>query len=247
MLSASDIETYRTCPLKYKFARVFRIPSEPTMNQRFGIAVHQVLERYHRLEDGDAAGEQEILGLLEAAWRAWRVRQLRRGAPAARQGDRRPAPLPPAVHLRGRRAGVVREGLPVPHGPAHAARPRRPRRPPARRRLRAHRLQDRAPEDGGPAARRRAALAVRGRGARGVAARRVAPELPLRARRREGSPSPPTRSTATGSPRPCSPWPRGSPARASSRPRPTGRARCATSASPARRRSASRRLQLRVP
>src|SRR3712207_7616562 len=29
MLSASDIETYRTCPLKYKFARVFRIPQEP--------------------------------------------------------------------------------------------------------------------------------------------------------------------------------------------------------------------------
>ncbi len=47
LLSATDIETYRTCPLKYKFARVFRIPSEPTMNQRFGILVHQVLERYH--------------------------------------------------------------------------------------------------------------------------------------------------------------------------------------------------------
>ncbi|MEP6954989.1 MAG: ATP-dependent DNA helicase, partial [Solirubrobacteraceae bacterium] len=42
LLSASDIETYRTCPLKYKFARVFRIPSEPTLNQRFGILVHQV-------------------------------------------------------------------------------------------------------------------------------------------------------------------------------------------------------------
>ena len=26
VLSASDIDTYRTCPLKYKFARVFRIP-----------------------------------------------------------------------------------------------------------------------------------------------------------------------------------------------------------------------------
>ena len=37
LLSATDIETYRTCPLKYKFARVFRIPSEPTINQRFGI------------------------------------------------------------------------------------------------------------------------------------------------------------------------------------------------------------------
>ena len=47
VLSASDIDTYRTCPLKYKFARVFRIPQEPTLNQRFGILVHQVLERFH--------------------------------------------------------------------------------------------------------------------------------------------------------------------------------------------------------
>src|SRR4051794_1372101 len=92
LLSATDIETYRTCPLKYKFARVFRIPSEPTMNQRFGILVHQVLERYHGgvtshggrrdplAAGGDAAagrarrpeGETslpELLGLLEAGWR----------------------------------------------------------------------------------------------------------------------------------------------------------------------------------
>src|SRR5919109_5563410 len=68
LLSASDIETYRTCPLKYKFARVFRIPSEPTLNQRFGILVHQVLERFH---GGGASGGSlpELLGLLEAGWR----------------------------------------------------------------------------------------------------------------------------------------------------------------------------------
>jgi DNA helicase-2/ATP-dependent DNA helicase PcrA len=66
MLSASDIETYRTCPLKYKFARVFRIPQEPTLNQRFGIAVHQVLERFHV---GGMSTWAEMDGLLEAAWR----------------------------------------------------------------------------------------------------------------------------------------------------------------------------------
>jgi DNA helicase-2/ATP-dependent DNA helicase PcrA len=67
LLSASDIETYRTCPLKYKFARVFRIPSEPTLNQRFGILVHQVLERYHQA--GPASSLDELRGLLEAGWR----------------------------------------------------------------------------------------------------------------------------------------------------------------------------------
>ena len=73
MLSASDIETYRTCPLKYKFARVFRIPSEPTMNQRFGILVHQVLERFHQAGGAGAGGGRgsraELLGLLDAGWR----------------------------------------------------------------------------------------------------------------------------------------------------------------------------------
>jgi DNA helicase-2/ATP-dependent DNA helicase PcrA len=68
VLSASDIDTYRTCPLKYKFARVFRIPQEPTVHQRFGIAVHQVLERFHALE-GSSRSLPELLGLLDASWR----------------------------------------------------------------------------------------------------------------------------------------------------------------------------------
>jgi DNA helicase-2/ATP-dependent DNA helicase PcrA len=73
VLSASDIDTYRTCPLKYKFARVFRIPQEPTLHQRFGIMVHQVLERYHARGGRDGSfGDSslpELLGLLEAGWR----------------------------------------------------------------------------------------------------------------------------------------------------------------------------------
>ena len=66
MLSASDIETYRGCPLRYKFARVLRVPQEPTLNQRFGILVHQVLERYHQLAIESLDG---LLELLEAGWR----------------------------------------------------------------------------------------------------------------------------------------------------------------------------------
>jgi DNA helicase II / ATP-dependent DNA helicase PcrA len=68
VLSASDIDTYRTCPLKYKFARVFRIPQEPSIHQRFGILVHQVLERFHA-QDGAAGSLAELLGLLDAGWR----------------------------------------------------------------------------------------------------------------------------------------------------------------------------------
>ena len=88
VLSASDIDTYRTCPLKYKFARVFRIPQEPTIHQRFGILVHQVLERFHATE-GATGSLPELLGLLEAGWRrggfgdSEEERQLRGKAAAA--------------------------------------------------------------------------------------------------------------------------------------------------------------------
>ncbi len=92
VMSASDIDTYRTCPLKYKFARVFRIPQEPTVHQRFGIVVHQVLERFHAgagSGPGFAGSLSELLGLLDASWRrggfgdSEQERQLRGKAAAA--------------------------------------------------------------------------------------------------------------------------------------------------------------------
>ncbi len=83
VLSASDIDTYRACPLRYKFGRVLKIPSEQTLHQRFGIAVHQVLERYHATDRrsiphsghavGSPIGQRTTVGhmmeLLEACWR----------------------------------------------------------------------------------------------------------------------------------------------------------------------------------
>jgi DNA helicase-2/ATP-dependent DNA helicase PcrA len=80
-LSATDIELYRTCPLKYKFARVFGIPQETTINQRFGIVIHQVLERFHgqpaesSAATNTAAGSsnagslERLMGLFGVAWR----------------------------------------------------------------------------------------------------------------------------------------------------------------------------------
>jgi DNA helicase II / ATP-dependent DNA helicase PcrA len=68
-LSASDLTLYLTCPLKYKFARVFGIPQEPTINQRFGILMHNVLERFHK-EPPEPGEELRTLNrLFEGGWR----------------------------------------------------------------------------------------------------------------------------------------------------------------------------------
>ena len=67
-LSASDLDLYLTCPLKYKFARVFGIPQEPTINQRFGILIHNVLERFHK-EAGEDDSFERLMDLFEAGWR----------------------------------------------------------------------------------------------------------------------------------------------------------------------------------
>ena len=66
VLSASDIDTYRACPLRYKLGRVLKIPSAQTLHQRFGIAVHQVLERYHTSEHTTV---EQMMELLESCWR----------------------------------------------------------------------------------------------------------------------------------------------------------------------------------
>ena len=142
-LSASDIDLYRTCPLKYKFARVFAIPQEPTINQRFGILIHNVLERFHAEEMRAQAGGAErrlgepgsldrLLDLFEAGWRRsgfgasddelqYRDRAV---AALARYHER---------HVRAdSRAGLARAQLLLRDRPAPAARARRPRRPAAR-------------------------------------------------------------------------------------------------------------------
>ncbi len=64
-LSATDIATYQACPLQYKFGRVLKIPRPQTVQQRFGIAVHQAIERFHLAGGGPLP---RLLALLDAAW-----------------------------------------------------------------------------------------------------------------------------------------------------------------------------------
>ena len=232
MLSASDIDTYRICPLKYKFARVFRIPQEPTIHQRFGIVAAPgaralPLGRRRRARRPDGA----VRGLLAAL----RLRRLGRRAPVprARGGalerywrSEREAEAEPVWFER---SFAFRLGPHLLRGRVD----RVDRRPDGT--LRADRLQDRQGEDRERAARGRAALALPDGRARVVAARDLGAELLLRADRREGA----GRALRGGArPRrgdgrrrsPTASWPRTS----SRRPRPRS-ARSATTGSSARR------------
>ena len=65
---------------------MLRVPQEPTLNQRFGILVHQVLERYHQ-SAGDSL--QELLVLLEGVYSVTDppIKALRRVVPPLRLGN----------------------------------------------------------------------------------------------------------------------------------------------------------------
>ena len=194
MLSATDIDVYRTCPLKYKFARVYNIPKEQTLPAAFrdprapGAGALPLAARQrggagrHRCDPRADAGQAHdaVRGGLAAA----RVQRLERGAPAAREGGRGAGALPRAVRRRAGLARLVRAQLLVPHRPAHAARSRGPRRPPSRRLVRADRLQDRPRAHAVTAEGRHPALALPDRREGVVEARLRAAELLLPARRR---------------------------------------------------------------
>ena len=155
VLSATDMEIYRACPLRYKFARVYSVPKEQTLQQRFGILMHQVLERYHTqlanqeaLTGGEAVREPTPDTSCRCSRRGGGARgsaSRTRSASCARRRSLAGA-LPPAVR-REEASPVVRAQRSLPDRPAPAARARRPRGPPAGRVLRADRLQDRTRAD----------------------------------------------------------------------------------------------------
>jgi len=185
-LSASDLSLYLTCPLKYKFARVFGIPQEPTINQRFGILIHNVLERFHKeppeREGRPAPADQPLRDRLAAH----RLRLHRRRAAVPRPRPRGAAALlGQRARLRGG-AGLARAQVRLQGRRAPRPRPRRPRRPAARRRLRADRLQDRRTQERGRARERPAAGPLPPRRPRGLGDRGGDGQLLLRPRRRQG-------------------------------------------------------------
>jgi DNA helicase-2/ATP-dependent DNA helicase PcrA len=67
--SASALNTYEDCPLRYKFQYVLLVPSSPRTYFSFGQAVHSVIEQLSRDNlNGIPFSKERALALLDANW-----------------------------------------------------------------------------------------------------------------------------------------------------------------------------------
>ena len=67
-LSYSSINTYETCPAKYRFQYEERLPSAPSPALSFGDSLHQALYRFHSRPVPIAPPLPELLEMLDAVW-----------------------------------------------------------------------------------------------------------------------------------------------------------------------------------
>ncbi len=68
-LSHSAIDAYLTCPRKYHYGQVLRIPTAPHHSIVYGAALHQAVQEFHRSEArGRALDETELDAVFERAW-----------------------------------------------------------------------------------------------------------------------------------------------------------------------------------
>jgi DNA helicase-2/ATP-dependent DNA helicase PcrA len=66
-LSASSIETYEQCPLKYRLSNIDKIPQASSKPQlTFGNIIHRVLEKFH--QPNSEQTNERLLKLLDANW-----------------------------------------------------------------------------------------------------------------------------------------------------------------------------------
>ncbi|MGD0012449.1 MAG: ATP-dependent DNA helicase, partial [Terriglobia bacterium] len=68
-LSASAIEDYEDCPLKFKFGHYLKIPTGPQAALTFGNIMHRSVRHYFELRAKGEASFEAVKGFYESAWR----------------------------------------------------------------------------------------------------------------------------------------------------------------------------------
>ncbi|MCU0477385.1 MAG: ATP-dependent helicase [Chloroflexi bacterium] len=70
VLSFYLVDDYLTCPLKYKYVHVMRVPIAPHHAIVYGSALHQAVQEFHRRHGrGEVMTEEALIAAFEAAWR----------------------------------------------------------------------------------------------------------------------------------------------------------------------------------
>jgi ATP-dependent DNA helicase UvrD/PcrA len=68
-LSHSAIDDYLTCPARYRFSHVLRVPTAPHHALVYGSALHKAVQEFHRAQArGRTMDEAELLAVFDAAW-----------------------------------------------------------------------------------------------------------------------------------------------------------------------------------
>ncbi|MBI3751809.1 MAG: ATP-dependent helicase [Chloroflexi bacterium] len=68
-LSHSAIDDYLTCPARYRYSHVLRVPTAPHHALVYGSALHKAVQEFHRAQArGRVMDEVELLAVLDAAW-----------------------------------------------------------------------------------------------------------------------------------------------------------------------------------
>lgn len=86
-LSFSQIETFQTCPLQYRYRYLQQIPVPPSAALSFGDSVHKTLrDFYDQIKRGEKVSKESLLGFLEKNWssvgytsKAYEQRMRKRG------------------------------------------------------------------------------------------------------------------------------------------------------------------------
>jgi DNA helicase-2/ATP-dependent DNA helicase PcrA len=148
VLSFYQVDAYLTCPLKYRYVHVMRVPVAPHHAIVYGAALHVAVQEFHRRHArGEVMSEEALVAAFEAAWsnegfvsreheearleagraalRRFRAEQLAPGAVVPAYVEREFAFTLDGDRVRGRmdRVDVVRlgDGPPAAQGVAGAA------------------------------------------------------------------------------------------------------------------------------
>jgi len=69
VLSFYQVDAYLTCPLRYKYAHVLRVPTAPNHAIVYGSALHLAVQDFHRRHaHGIVMSEAELIEVFERAW-----------------------------------------------------------------------------------------------------------------------------------------------------------------------------------